>query len=368
MNKYNFLLVLLLTINCNSAFAITDQIKLSNDLIEKLKPDVNLNDLADAPKQSIYPNQKSNAILLLKKQLNSEQSLKLNESTLYDEDLVNYINKFQDSKDFLQNTGYIDLPTWYALYNQNNNWKINILKSSVSELNNIYETLNKTNPDKFIIVNIPSMSLQAYNWNDGEPQIELYSNVIIGKVKTQTPLNNFSIWGIKYNPTWTPTKNIVKRNLYKNGTTNLKWINSHHLQVIDEDGNLVAPEDINSESSYKFLQPASDLNALGVLKFETSSHEDIYLHDTNEKSKFLLNNRMYSSGCIRVDDFKELAAFITNTDLDTINSNIDKDKTYTQKIKSTPVFFTYSQVLFIENNPVFFQDVYSKKSNTNIIK
>ena len=53
-------------------------------------------------------------------------------------------------------------------------------------------------------------------------------------------------------------------------------------------------------SSYRFTQPSGDGNALGVLKFETTSKQNIYLHDTNERILFTHNTRVYSSGCIRV--------------------------------------------------------------------
>jgi murein L,D-transpeptidase YcbB/YkuD len=47
------------------------------------------------------------------------------------------------------------------------------------------------------------------------------------------------------------------------------------------------------------------------LKFNLSmNHHSIYMHDTNHRELFDQDNRMYSSGCIRLEDPRRLADYL----------------------------------------------------------
>jgi len=106
---------------------------------------------------------------------------------------------------------------------------------------------------------------------------------------------------------------------------------------------------------------------LGVLKFETNSPDNIYLHDTNEKHYFGYNTRIYSSGCIRVQEFKDLANWIR--DANDVNEKLKKKETYYEKVNKTPVYLTYNQVVFYgSDEPFFAPDIYGINNNTEFKK
>ena len=57
---------------------------------------------------------------------------------------------------------------------------------------------------------------------------------------------------------------------------------------------------------YLIRQDAGDGNALGRIKFIMPNSDDIYLHDTPDRSLFSRADRAFSSGCIRLSQPNEL--------------------------------------------------------------
>lgn len=350
------LLVLVTTLLFSTSFAVTEQIKSSKEYL--LKNNIKINEenaVALAPKKELSLNSKNSLILTLQKQL------QLNETGVLDKETLSYIKNFQKDNDFnVSNT--LDYNTWFALFEQNQDWKNKVINSSLMKFNEIIELQKKRNSSKFIVVNIPTMSLIGYEWDGKEAKEAIYSKVIIGKPKTQTPIKNFDIISLKYNPNWTPTNNIIKRNLFKNHVVDNEWITNHDLRVFSN-GVEIDPSEIIEGKDYKFIQPSGDKNALGVLKFETNSPDKIYLHDTNEKHLFNKNTRAYSSGCIRVQDFINLADWLKNSD-NTSEKLSENKNTFFEKIEKTPVYITYNQVIFYGEDPLFAPDIYNINGDT----
>jgi len=288
----------------------------------------------------------------------------LEETGIYDVGLEELVKQAQIDNS-LTPTGIIDKNTWFTIYDQPKEWKLKVITQAINNWKSIIKKHKTHKNDQMIVVNIPSMMLYLYRRIGGKYILEMESKVIVGKTQTPTPLNDFEIISLKYNPDWTPTKNILKKNLYKNGKLNIKWLKKHNLLVFDENGNKRSYREIGLISNPRFIQPPGDENALGNLKFETSSNEDIYLHDTNERHLFDHNTRLYSSGCIRVQEYVKLASFISGNAEITIQRNIDKKKTFYEKLpQRVPVYFDYSQVYFYnEDNLKFFPDVYLKNQN-----
>jgi murein L,D-transpeptidase YcbB/YkuD len=111
-------------------------------------------------------------------------------------------------------------------------------------------------------------------------------------------------------------------------------------------------------SNGKYTQPAGEKNALGLLKFETTSNENIYLHDTNERHLFEKNIRAYSSGCIRVQEFKKIAEWITEDNDQHYDSEMKKPTHIRKLEESVPVYITYTLINYNYNRPVYSQDIY----------
>lgn len=310
-------------------------------------------------KKDIGPSTKKHPMVFLIKYIYG-----LEQNNLYDEKFVKFIKQKQKDNGLIE-TGVLDLVTWFSVFPQPLEWEKETINNSINNWKNILSKHSSHKNDKMIVVNIPNQHLFLYQRNNEGYKLLLKSKVVIGKLKHQTPLKDFEINSLKINPTWTPTDNMLARNLFdQNGDLNIEWIESHGLILYDEEGKERPLEELGSIKNPKFMQPPGDDNALGNLKFETTSKDDIYLHDTNEKLYFKHNTRTYSSGCIRVQDYLELAKNISNLSEKKILDLIEEGEVKYSPVKRVPVYFDYSQVYFKDNgSPSFYPDIYNKNKD-----
>jgi murein L,D-transpeptidase YcbB/YkuD len=101
-------------------------------------------------------------------------------------------------------------------------------------------------------------------------------------------------------------------------------------------------------------------NSLGQVKFEMPNPDDIYMHDTPEQRIFGLSRRYVSHGCIRVEDPRELARILLDSDewsREAIDAAIATGET--QRIplaKSLPVYVLYWTAFVDPDGTVEFRD------------
>jgi murein L,D-transpeptidase YcbB/YkuD len=139
----------------------------------------------------------------------------------------------------------------------------------------------------YVIVNIPSYTLRAYT----PDSVAVESKVAVGKTKTKTPIMESEISDIIVMPLWYVPPSILKLPGY---------IDRHR-----GNRNFIV-------RGRSVIQKSGPGNALGEMKFNFKSSEDVYLHDTNEKWVFGSAYRAVSHGCVRVQNYKKLASFITS--------------------------------------------------------
>lgn len=280
---------------------------------------------------------------------------------VYDVDIVAAVKQAQES--FGITVDGVAGPQLYANLNVDKAQKLSELRAWRDQVNSMIET-GKIEGSKYIlVVNVPSFTLHVLNTETG--QEELQSKVIVGKPIHQTPIYRMNLVGIKYNPTWTPPMSVVKRVILPNFSSSNRYVASHGLKAIDGRGNSyslnsISPGDVLN-GSYRIQQPPGTNNSLGIIKFETDSKDDIYLHDTNERSVFNRANRAYSLGCIRVQQWPYLATLLLNASgTDKVFSNINKGKTYIERVSKTPVFITYSLVDSVQGKVGHYGNVYNR--------
>lgn len=276
----------------------------------------------------------------------------------YDEDIKNAVMLAQRTYG-LKEDG-IAGPQLYSNLSMNNAQKLKDLLAWRDQVVSFINTAKEEGSKYAIIVNIPSYTLHAINVETGEEVVQ--SKVIVGKPIHQTPVYRMNLVALKYNPTWTPPMSVIKRSVLPN--VNSGYVRSHGLRAVDGRGNSynlnsISPSDI-LRGRYTVQQPPGTSNSLGILKFETDSPDDIYLHDTNERSLFGKASRSFSLGCVRVQQWPDLAAILIESDKEGVFKNINKGKTYIQKVNKTPIFITYSLVDSVEGKIGHYADIYNK--------
>lgn len=353
MRKFQKTIFIAFLLHSVCSYALTDQISdissINSDIVE-----LNFND-ADVSFNSkdIKEGMKSDYVSML------QQKFNLPQTGVYDKETIELVTKLQ-YENGLSPSGVIDKTTWIKIYGTTKNKFENIKEKSLLSMNEILEKDSNKSNKYMAVVNIPSQMMYLYKKSDGNYDRVFESKVIVGRPATQTPLVDFDLISVKYNPTWTPTQNMLKRNVYKGATINVAWLKNHHLKIYDENGEEQPYENIKNVTNPRFVQELGEYNALGNLKFETSSKDDIYLHDTNERHIFKYNQRTYSSGCIRVQNYKELASILLDKNIDYINKKIDKRETSHERIQGkVPVYIMYSQLTSDNKRIQISPDVYN---------
>jgi len=195
---------------------------------------------------------------------------------------------------------------------------------------------------KYIIVNVPSyyatlVENGATRWK---------TRAVAGAVKTPTPQLSATAVGVILNPWWEVPKSISNEVAGKSG----------FVAVKGKDGKV-----------QRWRQPPGPSNALGQLKFVMYNPQNIYLHDTNAKSRFNSEVRAASHGCIRTKDVLELATLLLGDDngewtpekiKETLASKKSKQANF---VKPLPVYIVYfSAAANVDGSIVSYKDLYNR--------
>lgn len=275
---------------------------------------------------------------------------------LYDEYLAAAVSFYQEDRGLVAD-GVAGLSTISSL-NDSNYVRYEKLMRSISEL----QRVDFSNGKKIIIVNIPTFNLRAY---DGD-EVFIDSKVIVGKKTRQTPVIKTKLTQLKINPDWTVPTSILKKDYFYKIKEFEKYNMEHRgYYIADKDGgvvdfNQVAMESFDSfvSNGYRLKQSAGDGNALGRVKFVLSNSDAIYLHDTNNRKLFNSNKRDLSSGCIRVENYMELASWSYGGYISDIEEKISSGKTLYLNTKDTDVYLMYLPAFIVNGKIKYSEDIY----------
>lgn len=230
----------------------------------------------------------------------------------------------------------------------------------IAQWGEIEEQARQMGASRYIVVNIPSFEAKAV----GGGEVRMSTPVVVGKPGRQTPVGVMNLTALKFNPNWTPPPTILKKDVYPRMKSGGSWIEKHGLVLLDREGNEVEWRGLSvadlRENGYRFVQPPGPSNALGQMKFETDSKEDIYLHDTNERSLFNQAMRARSSGCVRVKEWRDLASWAAAEKAASIEKKLATEKTFFQKTERIPVFVTYQLADFQNGRSTVYPDIYKR--------
>jgi L,D-transpeptidase YcbB len=217
----------------------------------------------------------------------------------------------------------------------------------------------------FLLVNLPAF--KAYLIRGGTNVWE--ARTMIGQEARQTPSFRARMETVVLNPDWTVPPTILEEDVIKGIHEGRDMIAEKHLTILDSNGNEVDPGSIDWDSAdpanfpYTLRQPPGDGNALGRLKFEFPNPYLIYLHDTPSKELFEADKRTFSSGCIRIENPKELAELLLRDqgwDRGRIQEMIDAGETKRVAIENRiPVLIVYWTVSVGRSGEVrYMRDIY----------
>ena len=229
--------------------------------------------------------------------------------------------------------------------------------------------LNFENKEKYVLVNQPNFRAKMYDKNE----VIWESRVVIGLPDHQTAEFNDEITHMIINPTWHVPNSITLDEylpLIKEDKNFLK--DNDMILMIRGTKTVIDPDlidmDMFEEDNFPFLikQKPSNVNPLGVVKFMFPNPFNIYMHDTPMKELFFKDQRMFSHGCVRLQDPFEFAYTILSEQENypeqkfeyLLNSKKEVRINLKEKI---PVHLIYRTVFFDDYNQTQFrQDIYGR--------
>lgn len=286
------------------------------DALHKIEsmPNDNLKNIA--VKDKLVPNDTNASVIDIKKRLAYWGDYKKPDSLtkIYDDKTQTAVKKFQ-KRHGLTPDGVIGKGTVAAM----NFSKAQRKKQIIANLER-WRWFPRDMGESYVIINIPDFNLYLVDHND---TIQNH-RVVVGRAKRRTPVLSSKFSNLVINPTWTVPPTILKEDLTPSASRNLNYFAATGITIYDMKGNVVSPDNWNANKSnnYRYVQKPGSNNSLGLIKFNFSNKHLVYLHDTNHRDYFKLNNRALSSGCIRVEDPFKLSGFI----LEKEESNWSKER------------------------------------------
>jgi len=199
---------------------------------------------------------------------------------------------------------------------------------------------------RYVVVNIPAAVAEAV---DGDVVQKRYV-IVVGKVGRKSPTLTTTINAVNLNPTWTVPLGIMKADVMPRMRRDPGYVKRMRMKVLDANGREVDPKSVDWTRSPNFAvrQDSGPGNALGAVRIDMPNKYSVYMHDTNHKEHFSRDFRFESSGCARVAEVRDLAAWLlsdnpgwTRKQIDaTIATGERKTVNLTHKVPVAWVYFT----------------------------
>jgi murein L,D-transpeptidase YcbB/YkuD len=221
-------------------------------------------------------------------------------------------------------------------------------------------------PDTFVAVNVAGA--RVYFLRAG--QVVFESRAIVGKSYTRTPVFSAPMRYIDLNPTWTVPPGIVGEVLAR-VKKEPGYLAKEGMWVL-HGGRPVDPTAIDFSSysartfPYVFRQAPGPANPLGHIKFVFPNEHNVYLHDTPSRSLFEREERLFSHGCIRVENPLRLAELVLDDPVlwsrASIEAAISTGETRTIRLeRPLPVLILYwTASTDLDGELHFYRDVYKR--------
>jgi len=194
------------------------------------------------------------------------------------------------------------------------------LKVNVGRLKSLTTNLGP----RYVVANIPAARVEAI---ENDVAVSRHT-AVAGKPDRASPDINSKIVEINFNPYWTVPASIVRKDLIPRMQDEPDYLTKNHIRIYDTKHAELQPSQINwySEDAthYSFKQDSGDFNSLGSIRINFPSQYGVYMHDTPLKNLFGDDFRFHSSGCMRIQNVRQLVAWLLDETKGWSPEEIDK--------------------------------------------
>ena len=217
---------------------------------------------------------------------------------------------------------------------------------------------------KYVIVNATAAQLTMYE--DG--QIVDSMRVVVGRPVHSTPMMAAQIRFTSLNPYWNVPADLaaerIAPNVVKSGNAYLKANGYQLLSSWDANAKVISPDTVDwaavaaGRIEVRLRQLPGPTNSMGKMKFMFPNAQGIYLHDTPQKELLGEASRMFSGGCVRLEDAPRLAKWLYGGEAPTTKSARPEQRV--DLPKPVPVFLTYLTAMPSGGDVAYLPDVYNR--------
>jgi len=184
--------------------------------------------------------------------------------------------------------------------------RIKQLEASLERLANMDFTFGQ----RYVVVNLPATFAEAV---EDDKVVRRY-RVIVGKTEKPSPTLTAEITSVNLNPTWTVPPSIAKTEISAHMRKDPGYLSRMHMDVLDAHDAPIDPRSLDWSGvhtpNFTVRQQSGTWNALGAVKIDMPNPYSVYMHDTNQRNLFSDDYRFDSHGCSRVDNVRDLAAWL----------------------------------------------------------
>jgi len=312
----------------------------------------------------------SSNVRLLRKRLAVSRDLDASagNSDVYDSWVDNAVRRFQ-ARHGLPADGVAGKYT-YAAMNVPSSIRLGQLETNLVRLRSMSGFLG----ERYVMVNIPAAQIEAVE-ND---RVASRHTAIVGKVDRQSPIIASKIFELNLNPYWTSPVSIVRKDLIPLMRKNPKYLEENNIRIFDWNTDQeISPQSIDWNTdeavNFKFRQDPGKINAMGSVKINFPNPHAVYMHDTPQQSLFSRLLRFESSGCVRVQNVRDLCTWLAK---DTpgwnrrqIERTIESGERIDVKLaEAVPVYWNYITAWSTQDGVVQFRDdIYGRDGAAQLV-
>jgi L,D-transpeptidase YcbB len=184
--------------------------------------------------------------------------------------------------------------------------------------------------NRYIVLNIPAAQAEAVE----NGQVVSRHVAVVGKADRQSPVITTRVADINFNPYWTVPTSIIRKDLIPKMQAEPDYLSKNRIRIFNGHGQEVPATAVNWNTmdaiNYRFRQDPFEGNSMGNVRINIPNQHAVYMHDTPSKGLFGEDQRFHSSGCARIQNVRELIAWIlqgtqwTRSEIDRIFRTVDR--------------------------------------------
>ncbi|MDO1581763.1 L,D-transpeptidase family protein [Rhizobium oryzicola] len=214
---------------------------------------------------------------------------------------------------------------------------------------------------RHVMVNIPAASVEAVE----NERVVLRNTAVVGRIERQTHLVNSKIYEVILNPYWTAPRSIVEKDIVPLMRKDPTYLTRNNIRLFDGKGQEVAPETVDWNApkapNLMFRQDPGKINAMASTKINFYNKNGEYMHDTPQQGLFNKLMRFESSGCVRVQNVRDLVTWLLRDTPPWSRQEIERVIASRQNnpiklAQEVPVYFVYISSWSAKDGVVQFRD------------